>query len=229
MSYYLEPHQSGPWRFALGLLAGLLLAGCLWVIWSVLDRDDPPSGTVDSPAGRSQSRRDTHPPQRTVQDSCKAMFAAQAAPLANGAPALGQWEVHIGAMNKLVTGAITLQQASAFWENTRVGAYAHLEQFQEAEGKYAARTVRCPGPQSVRGDADLRRCAAAVAARHRAIRALGTALNTWAVHVQHMDMLRDGRISPDRAEQMWLASWRAGVVEVSAYRAALSETRGLSC
>jgi hypothetical protein len=37
---------------------------------------------------------------------------AQIRPLRTAEASLAQWEIHIGAMNKLVTGAITLEQAS---------------------------------------------------------------------------------------------------------------------
>jgi hypothetical protein len=230
MSYYSQPSQFDPWRFAFGLFAGLLLAGSVWAVWWFLDRDDdPPHGTNAATATQSPPSATTGSPAATMIETCRAVFAAQADPLANGAPALAQWQVHIGAMNRLVTGAITLDQASAFWENTRVGAYAHLRDFQAANEKYAARTLRCPGPASVQDAREVRRCATAVAARHRAIRALGTALGTWAMHVHHMDMLRDGLLTPEQAEQMWLASWQAGVGEVRAYQAAQRETNGLHC
>ena len=100
---------------------------------------------------------------------CREVFDAQSAPLRAAAASLGQWEVHIGAMNKLVVGAITLKQATQFWNQTRVGASTKLKSFAAAREPFQQRSARCPTPSNS-GTAipvERRACYRAVAARNR--------------------------------------------------------------
>jgi hypothetical protein len=157
-------------------------------------------------------------------DRCEEVYTAQVRPLTAVGPAMTQWEVHIGAMNKLVIGAITLAQARAFWNQTREGAARNLAEFGHAQRAYAQRTARCPMPLGRASD-ELRGCAAVVAARHRELRRATAALGTWRTHVKHMEMLRHGEMSPEDATQMWLKSWREGDRQVNAYRSAARGTQ----
>ena len=68
-----------------------------------------------------------------------------------------------------------------------------------------------------------------MAARDRTLHRATVALRTWETHVHHMEMLRDGEMTPQQATELWLQSWRAGDREVQAYREAARAGRGLTC
>ena len=164
-----------------------------------------------------------------VRDRCEEVFDAQEAPLQAAARSLGQWEIHVGAMNQLVAGTISVRQARRFWEQTRAGARQRLERYDDAMNEWRERLVRCPGPEHVaRGDGQLR-CARAVAARAATIRAAATSVETWRVHVHHMEMLRDGEITPQAATREWLASWRKGDRELASYAANSRRAASVTC
>lgn len=149
------------------------------------------------------------------------VYTAQARPLEAVTPAMTQWEVHIGAMNQLVVGAITLQQAKTFWSQTREGAARNLAEYGDAQRLFAQRTARCPMPLSpTRASEAVRVCAAVVSARHRELRRADLALDTWHTHVEHMEMLRRGEMTPEEATRLWLKNWREGDRQVEAYRGA---------
>lgn len=155
---------------------------------------------------------------------CAEVYAALAPSLRAIGPAMTQWQVHIGAMNKLVVGAISLAQATQFWNQTRKGAARKLERFEDAQRAYKQRTARCPSPGR-RASEEIRECAAVVAAQHREMVRAAVALGTWRTHVHHMEMLRRGEMSPEDATRMWLANWRTGARQVDAYRAAAREAQ----
>ena len=162
---------------------------------------------------------------------CREVFEAQSAPLRAAAASLDQWEVHIGAMNKLVTGAITLNQATQFWNQTRVGASTKLQSFAAARERFQQRSARCPAPSNS-GTAippERRACYRAVAARNQTLRLAIVSLETWQQHVHHMEMLRRGEMTAQDATRLWLQSWRTGNDQVRAYRAAARAANGKTC
>jgi membrane peptidoglycan carboxypeptidase len=73
------------------------------------------------------------------------------------------------------------------------------------------------------------RCEQAVAARLDVLRVSQVALGTWRMHVMHMEMLREGKMTPQQAEAAWLQSWHQGQQEVTRYRAAVRAARGPRC
>ncbi len=161
---------------------------------------------------------------------CRQVHDDQEQPLRDAATAMDQWAIHVGAMNQLVVGAITLPQANQFWNQTRVGAMAHLQAFATSDGKYQQRTYRCPAPAEKRSSMDpLVVCERSVADRTRVLKLARVALATWGHHVMHMEMLREGTMSPARATQLWLQSWRAGQEQIDRYRGALSTAREATC
>ena len=152
---------------------------------------------------------------------CTAAVRALEEPLAAAGPALDQWSVHVGAMNKLVVGEITLQQATDFWDDTRVGAKRNMARFRDAMTSLRRHGIDCPAPVLLApGAKALPACSRRVQAELTALRAARTALATWDVHIHHMDMLRLGQMSPEEATTMWLASWQQGVHEIDDYEAA---------
>jgi hypothetical protein len=140
---------------------------------------------------------------------------------------MDQWAVHVGAMNKLVAGELTLQQATAFWNQTRVGAQRQIDRFREAMSTLRRHGVDCPPPGLVSpASPALRACAHQVAADVRTVQAARTAIRTWDAHVQHMEMLRMGTMSPARATRLWLSLWHRGVHELEAYHDSMGGAPG---
>ena len=127
-------------------------------------------------------------------------------------------------MNKLVVGEITLQQATRFWERTRVGAQRNVERFRTAWTDLEKDGVDCPAPDLLGpAPAAVRSCARRVEAELGVLRVARTSIDTWDKHVHHMDMLRMGTLSPDDATRMWLSMWQRGVDEIRATTARLRE------
>jgi hypothetical protein len=142
---------------------------------------------------------------------------------------MDQWQIHIGAMNQLVLGAISLQQATQFWSQTRVGAHARLRAFREAEAPLRQPSVLCPAAPTTASPGKVVRCEKAVAARFHVLGTAQVALGTWRTHVMHMEMLRDGTMTPQQAEAAWLKSWHEGQREVTRYRTAAQAAQGPRC
>jgi hypothetical protein len=212
--------------FLVGALAGMLALGLVWATTAILADSD--SGRVATTAMTDTATTDAEPSQQTQslpepsqEDRCRQADAELAGLLRAAVPALDQWEIHIGAMNKLVVGAITLQQATAFWDQTRVGADRNLDRFHSATRRVPFAGVDCPSPDSLtQASAALSSCARHVAQERQAFEAARIAMATWKKHVRHMEMLRMGHMSPAAATRLWLASWQEGIRELQAYRSA---------
>lgn len=232
MAYFYRASRIGP---SGAVAIGLLVAVCAFVLgWVVSDSLGPPrteqTSTSTSPAPNASPSAETTVagPTEDTLTLCRQVYADQAAPLSAARASMSQWVVHIDAMNKLVAGQITLAQATAFWDQTRVGAKARLRAFADAVSRYDARTVRCPGRGSQRASAE-QACAAAVAARNRQLSRARITLATWRTHVGHMEMLRRGEMTASQATALWLTSWQKGKVELADYRAAARAAHGLQC
>jgi len=225
------PRRDGPPpAFLLGVLVGAVLLGLVWatvayVVHDPTATDASTSARLRLPAGSSASP--TARPGPTRMERCVDAAITLSGPLAAAAPALDQWAVHVGAMNKLVVGALTLPQAKAFWNQTRAAAYQRIDDFHQA-GQGLRRTgVDCPTPAMLgtTSSPELRACSRHVAAEAEELDAARRAITTWAHHVRAMDMLRMGRLSPTRATQMWLAMWQRGQDEIARYTRAARTTR----
>jgi hypothetical protein len=212
--------------FVVGAVLGLV-GVVLWV--SVVDDDGgaaaPQASTVaDEPEAEPRNDDASAPPQQptdTRAARCSEGAEALEAPLGAARPALRQWGVHVDAMNDLVVGEITLQQATAFWDQTRVGAQRNVERFRKAWVALERTGVDCPAPGLLgRAPAAVRSCARLVEAELGVARTARTSIRTWDAHVHHMDMLRLGTLSPEKATEMWLSMWRRGMRDLDAYRAA---------
>ena len=225
--------------FFLGAGIGAFVVALAWILVVALtsgdsssDRDDAGRAALSSTTPRSVGLPEYGAETQTYLARCREVFQAQSAPLKAAAVAMDQWEVHIGAMNKLVVGAITLKQATQFWNQTRVGASENLKSFASARELYQQRSSRCPEPNSSLAKAispERRACYRAVAARHDALRLGLVSLETWKGHVHHMEMLRRGEMTPQEATQLWLQSWHQGNDELRAYRAAARAAKGKIC
>jgi len=213
--------------FLVGTVLGLL-GVVLWV--SVVDDGDDATlqassrSVADEPGPEPRDDDASAPAQQsgdTRAARCSEAAAALEEPLGAARPALRQWDVHVDAMNKLVVGEITLQQATAFWNRTRVGAQRNVDQFRKAWTALERTGVDCPAPGLLGpAPAAVRACSRLVEAELGVARTARTSIGTWDTHVHHMDMLRMGTLSPEKATAMWLSMWRRGVRDLDAYRAA---------
>ncbi|GAA1957465.1 hypothetical protein GCM10009798_16090 [Nocardioides panacihumi] len=211
--------------FAGGVAVGAAVLALVWVMVSLMSGGGAQQAPDSSAAARLQNQLAavaSVPPSPSRLERCATAAYSLTTPLQAAAPAMDQWEVHIGAMNKLVVGAITLPQATAFWNQTRVGAQHRIDHFHAALRTLRGSGVDCPAPGLLdkAAPADLRSCAAHVDAEVRALDAARTAVNTWDMHVRDMERLRTGKLSPTAATQMWLSMWQRGQDQLKAYRAA---------
>lgn len=244
------PEEISSQGTGMAALAGTFVMGvvtCLLVVlaWGAFVDDDG-GGTTDGSAALSGSEPLSPPldaeadatdatdasaqdrPVATRLSRCTSAARTLEEPLAAAEPALDQWGVHVGAMNKLVVGEITLPQATAFWERTRVGAQRRVAAFRDAMKTVRRRGVDCPSPDLLApGARALPGCVRAVEAKKRTLRAAMTSVDMWDEHVRHMDMLRRGELSPEDATSMWLSMWQVGVRDLDAYKATARETRRL--
>jgi hypothetical protein len=213
--------------FGIGALAGMVLLGLVWVTVSAVSHDPASAGREDRASLTDQSLSTTgRPPGPTPVQRCARVAGALLGPLQAAGPALDQWQVHVGAMNKLVVGAITLQQATAFWNQTRVGAKARIADFDRADQVARQLDVTCPMGRPRGGrSAALRACVQQVRADTHAVSAARTAVHTWEMHVGDMERLRSGTLSPAAATRMWLSMWQRGVRELHSFHVAARRAR----
>ncbi len=160
------------------------------------------------------------------------MFARQV-PVALAADAsLDQWRQHIDAMNQLVAGEITLDQATAYWDDTRLGAYHKADRFSARYDALASSDLTCDEPSDAAASSETERqlveCHAANTAFTEAMTAAEMALMTWVHHIHDMDALRAGKVTPEQATAMWIKNWKVGAQQLKTYdqkaRSALRHT-----
>jgi len=226
--------RSAP-AFLVGALVGAVVLGLAWLTTATLDNDSADDTRRSAAQGNAARIASGSPVDATEQqdvvrrtrlDRCGTAEDRLDATLRAARPAMAQWEVHVGAMNQLVLGAITLQQATDFWNQTRLAAKRKLGRFDDALGSVRRSGLNCPVVDRLgHASADLRSCALRVDADERAVGAAQTALETWATHVEDMDMLQMGHLSPADATQAWLASWEQGVQQIQTYQGAARSAR----
>lgn len=193
----------------------------------------PPAPPAAQAPARVQQPRPGGPPGAGDLAGCRGAWRAQAATLQAAGRSLAQWRVHVGTMNRLVAGEISMAQAIAIWDRTRVGAAARVVDFDRAHGAYAAEASACAGPAG--GSAAPEpppwpaECVAMVGARDGAVGAATVAVTTWKRHIRDMVLLRAGRMTPERATRLWLRSWRQGVRELDAFAAAHDHAADSGC
>jgi hypothetical protein len=228
------PERGPEATFAVGAVVGAAVLGVVWLLVAMLTGgsseapDNSADATVVNPwADSPAAEPEVASPEVTSTARCASAATALGGPLRAAGPAMDQWAVHIGAMNKLVVGAITLQQATAFWDRTRVGAAQRINQFRHAMQLMRKDGLDCPSPGllSRTAAADLRSCVRRVDADLRTMKAARTAINTWQMHVADMERLRAGTLSPAAASQMWLRMWQRGQHQLDAYRTAARTAR----
>ena len=209
-----------PHHWAGAAVAVLVVLSLAFAIRWVDDRrgDHTATPTAGGSAAAAAQSRQLH--------ACRAVWRAQSAALDAAGRSLEQWRIHVDAMNRLVAGEITLAQAQAFWNRTRLGAAARVARFEDAAGRYADAAPDCARSSSTRSSSTrnsstrghpLAACVAGVRARARAIEAGRVAITTWKHHIMDMNMLRAGQITPQQATTMWLRNWHRGVAQLDAF------------
>lgn len=229
----IEREPRSRWAFVIGAVVGGLAVGMGLLVVGNIGDGGADAGALRPPAAaaaasdKPDAEPDPTPTANTapspVVDKCLARYDAQGQPLEAADSALAQWRIHVGAMNQLVTGSITLRQATAFWNRTRVDAQERLAAYDAAVQSLDG-LARCH-----KGDTEIKHCRAAVHARSRQLALAERSLATWREHVQHMEMLRHGHLSPEKATRMWLASWRQGLRQLDSYDAAARDAGRHHC
>ncbi|HYJ70701.1 MAG TPA: hypothetical protein VEX15_23855 [Nocardioidaceae bacterium] len=228
-----RPQGGQRWAGAIAIatVAAIVIATTLWLGYD--GRSDAQQDGDSASAGSAGSATSQHPSFDAALDECQSHWEAQDAPLEAAASSMEQWQVHVDAMNQLVAGQITLGQASAFWNRTRVGAAERVERFFDADSAYTGGDYACPAPSSIQdGDRDLATlsaCRHGIAQREETLEAARVAIETWHHHVMDMNMLRTGKMSPARAVQLWNKYWRQGAAEVYDYQAQSRQTLDEHC
>jgi len=198
-------------HWAGAVVAVLVVVSLAFALRWVNDKGSDDATTPGSSAGSTSADA-----QSRQLHACRAVWGAQSAALDAAGRSLEQWRIHVDAMNRLVAGEITLAQAQAFWNRTRLGAAARVARFEDAAGRYADAAPDCARNSSSRSHS-LSECVAGVRARARAIEAGRIAITTWKHHIMDMNMLRAGQITPQQATTMWLRNWRRGVAQLDTF------------
>jgi hypothetical protein len=229
MGYWYDVDEYRRWPLLLtGAAVGALLVGLIWFVHGLTNKGVREEQPFDSARVVDSSRSDSGQ-ARNRMARCIEVFEAQTDPLRATEASLSQWELHVGAMNQFVTGAITLEQAKAFWSESRSSVADLLERRAAAMEKYAQRTARCPLTEPGTMTADLSRCAEAVAARGMVLDAASVAHASWREHVQQTEMVRTGELSADEMVRQWLANPQDGEEGLSDYRSAADDAEGQTC
>src|SRR4051812_43370606 len=106
------------------VVAAAVLAIALGVsIVTAAIADDP---TPEAPTAATQTVTVAAP----KATACSTVFADEQQVIRAAHDAMSQWRLHISAMNKLVAGKISMDQAMGFWAQTRAGALRHIEKFR---------------------------------------------------------------------------------------------------
>jgi hypothetical protein len=230
-------------------IAAVCVAGLLGnvAVWLMLrDSDGDPSSTSAGVQGghvqlsgsgghRSHSMAAGQQPEvESAVADCRSRWQQQRQPLEAAQSSMHQWRVHIKAMDELVSGNISLAQATTFWNQTREGAMHRIMRFEQAESRYKRMAPAC-STNSLQQAADTtipvggRDCMRAAVAGDRVLAAAKTAITTWQHHVHDMEMLRNGHLTAAQATQMWHMNWHMGQRQLDEYRHARTQGLYLRC
>ena len=221
---------------ALGVIVVLAVVGGLVVVLQGVGGTG--DRTSSSATGRHPASATPRPSpisaanvNRPAVESCHKLWSMEQRELNVAGPAMSQWQGHIAAMNQLVAGKITLSQALAFWGRTRVRAASHVRAFDRVDRRFLSTTRSlCPGTKSSRAEAAPGgACLDAAKAAGATVVAARVTMATWRNHLQNMERLRSGMLSPTMAQQMWLHTWRKGVQELHSYHRHLDKAKHLRC
>jgi hypothetical protein len=230
---HAKPHH---WLALVVTLVALFVVGATVYANSGRDSGQSPAAADVGPPDTSPSARQTASAEQTptagddadddavfrrALESCRAAWTAQARELRAAQASLEQWNTHIRAMNRLVAGAITLQQAKAFWSASRAGAAQRVARFEAIDKRSRGASTQCSSPPEMDHATHMQHLAAcrqAADAREAVLSSSRTAIGTWRRHIRDMELLRAGKISPFQGLQRWNKNWKQGDAELHRYR-----------
>lgn len=195
----------------------LVIVGVFWASSRPPQPSPSPSGEV-KPAAKVAQRAQVEGAAAECsigRDRIGELHAATSA-------AMQQWRLHIDAMNQLVAGKITLDQATAFWDSTRVEGQRTMTAWEQVDQAYRERPPTCapvPDVQSQRNE-DVSDCARRSEAAATAFARARATLTHWRTHIEHMEMLRHGMMDASRAAELWKKMYRQAGPDISQYDAA---------
>jgi hypothetical protein len=209
-------HRRSHLRGAPAAVLALLAAGLLLLTVAVLQLAGDPStststqGGSGAPAARGAAN--------LTADECRAADQLAAAGLRAADTAMVQWRRHLDAMTDLVSGRISLAQATRYWDATRVAGKSSYRQWRRADAEFRAGAADClaaAGDQPPVGACQVRVSSAAVL-----LAAERETLRTWRKHIRQMEALRAGRITPAHALHLWDSMYQRGLAGLRQVREA---------
>src|SRR5512144_3251212 len=116
-----------------GTAIGIMLLVMAWLIVSPSSgtsagTDPAAPGGLPSSGTPSSQQLGASDPMQPCADADNAIER----PLRRARLGIDRWEVHVRAMNKLVAGAVTGQQATRFWNRARVDARHRVAAFERS-------------------------------------------------------------------------------------------------
>ena len=159
---------------------------------------------------------------RRALASCRQASTTQARDLKAAQASLDRWKTHIRAMNQLVAGKITPEQAKAFWTASRTGAAQEVARFEAVDKQTRGVSTECSAPPGLDDHSahltQLAACRQAADAQEAELNSGRTAITTWRHHIRDMELLRAGKISPFVGLMRWNKNWKKGDAELQHYR-----------
>jgi hypothetical protein len=125
-------------------------------------------------------------------------------------------------MKRVVAGTITLQQATAFWNDSEQNAMRKLDTFEREDAALRNEDARCVRPANDACRTPARQWADVLATARPAAK-------TWMHHMHDMQALMAGEITPDQATAAWVNNWRDGRHQIMAYDRQMKQAQGLIC
>jgi len=212
----------------------VVLSGLGFLLANQSSKPWPPTVQVPAAAqsaGRSTTQpaaNDTRPAARALT-VCRSVWSAQGRALRAARRSMRQWQVHVDAMNQLVSGQITLGQASTFWARTRVGAMHRVKVFERADRARQALSQHCAVPPGAAAMPAVSACMHGIRVRDQTLAAADHAIATWKGHIADMEMLRMGTMSPGTASRMWIKSWHRGQHQIDDYQTVRDRGQAQHC
>jgi hypothetical protein len=225
--YHARHAKSHHWLALVVTLVALFTFGASVYAAGGRDSTQSPAAADDGPGNASASAGHTASAPvdavfRRALTSCRNAVATQARDLKAAQASLDRWSTHIRAMNQLVAGKITPEQAKVFWTASRTGAAQEVARFEAVDKRSRAVSTRCSSPPGMADHAThlehLAACRQAANAREAELSSGRTAIATWRTHIRDMELLRAGKISPFVGLMRWNKNWKKGDAELQDYR-----------
>jgi hypothetical protein len=221
---HAKPHH---WlALAVTLVALLAFGASVYAAGGRQSAQSPAAADIrQADASPSAARTTTAPSDavfRRALASCRSASTKQAQDLHAAQASLARWSTHIRAMNQLVAGKITPEQAKAFWTASRTGAAQEVARFEAVDRRSRGVSTQCSAPPGIDDHAahvkHLAACRQAADAKEAELNSGRTAIATWRHHIRDMELLRAGKISPFAGLMRWNKNWKKGDAELQHYQ-----------